>query len=241
MDKRWLLKDPPAETQVEQLSKAININLYLASILIQRGIIDFENAKNYFRPSLEHLHNPFLMKGMEKAVSRLKKAIDQQEKILIYGDYDVDGTTAVALVYSYLRKFYPNCDIYIPDRYAEGYGVSLAGVEWAEKNGYSLIIALDCGIKASEIVLLARRKGIDFIICDHHLPDDSVPDAVAVLDPKQKDCSYPCSELSGCGLGFKFMQGYARKYGVENDLFEYLDLVAVSIASDIVPIIDENR
>jgi single-stranded-DNA-specific exonuclease len=241
MDKRWLLKDPPAKTQVEQLSKAININLYLASILIQRGIIDFENAKNYFRPSLEHLHNPFLMKGMEKAVSRLKKAIDQQEKILIYGDYDVDGTTAVALVYSYLRKFYPYCEIYIPDRYAEGYGVSLNGIEWAEQNDYSLIIALDCGIKSSELVALAKLKGIDFIICDHHLPDESVPDAVAVLDPKQEDCLYPYQELSGCGLGFKLMQGYAQKHRDERELYEYLDLVAVSVASDIVPITGENR
>jgi single-stranded-DNA-specific exonuclease len=167
--------------------------------------------------------------------------LDADERILIYGDYDVDGTTAVALVYSYLRKFYPNCDIYIPDRYAEGYGVSLAGVEWAEANGYSLIIALDCGIKASEIVLLAKRKGIDFIICDHHLPDDAIPDAVAILDPKQHDCDYPCPDLSGCGLGFKFMHAFARRYRNENELMEYLDLVAVSIASDIVPIVDENR
>jgi single-stranded-DNA-specific exonuclease len=241
MDKRWLLKDPPAKTQVEELSKAININLHLASILIQRGIVDFENAKSYFRPSLEHLHSPFLMKGMEKAVARLKKAIDLQEKILIYGDYDVDGTTAVALVYSYLRKFYSHCEIYIPDRYAEGYGVSLNGIEWAEQNEYTLIIALDCGIKSSELVALAKLKGIDFIICDHHLPDDSVPDAIAVLDPKQEDCLYPYQELSGCGLGFKFMQGYAQKHRDERELYEYLDLVAVSVASDIVPITGENR
>jgi single-stranded-DNA-specific exonuclease len=241
MDKRWLLKDPPAKTQVEELSKAININLHLASILIQRGIVDFENAKNYFRPSLEQLHSPFLMKGMEKAVARLKKAIDLQEKILIYGDYDVDGTTAVALVYSYLRKFYSHCEIYIPDRYAEGYGVSLNGIEWAEQNEYTLIIALDCGIKSSELVALAKLKGIDFIICDHHLPDDSVPDAIAVLDPKQEDCLYPYQELSGCGLGFKFMQGYAQKHRDERELYEYLDLVAVSVASDIVPITGENR
>ncbi len=241
MDKRWLLKEPPADEQITTLSKIININSYLASILIQRGIEDFEGAKSFFRPSLEQLHNPFLMKGMEKAVARLRTAINANEKILIYGDYDVDGTTSVALVYSYLRNFYPHCEIYIPDRYAEGYGVSLAGIEWAELRDYTLIIALDCGIKSSELVNLATLKGIDFIICDHHLPDDSVPNAIAVLDPKQEDCLYPYQELSGCGLGFKFMQGYAQKHRDEREVYEYLDLVAVSIASDIVPITGENR
>jgi len=181
------------------------------------------------------------MKDMEKAVTRLKTAVDLKEKILIYGDYDVDGTTAVSLVYSYLSKFHFNCEVYIPDRYAEGYGVSQAGVEWAEENGFSLIIALDCGIKAMEMVGLANHKGIDFIICDHHLPDENIPNAIAVLDPKQKDCQYPYSELSGCGLGFKLIQAFARRYGDETEIFEYLDLVAVSIASDIVPITDENR
>lgn len=241
MDKRWLFKDIPPQDQIERLSKAINTNRYLTAVLLQRGISDFDSAKKYFRPSLADLHDPFLMKDMDKAVKRLKAALDDEEKILIYGDYDVDGTTAVALVYRYLRKFYPGCDVYIPDRYAEGYGVSLAGVEYAAANGYSLIIALDCGIKSSELVRLADHKGIDFIICDHHLPGDSIPNAVAVLDPKRSDCAYPCGELSGCGLGFKLMQAYARLYRDEREVFEYLDLVAVSIASDIVPIVDENR
>jgi single-stranded-DNA-specific exonuclease len=241
MVKRWLYKEIPPREQVEELSKAINTNSYLTSILFQRGIHDFDEAKKFFRPTLDDLHDPFLMKDMEKAVRRLKKALDSEEKILIYGDYDVDGTTAVALVYSYLRKFYPNCEVYIPDRYAEGYGISLAGIDWAEQNGYSLIIALDCGIKSFELVLLATQKGIDFIICDHHLPEESVPGAIAVLDPKQKDCGYPCPDLSGCGLGFKFMQAYAKRYRDEKELYNFLDLVAVSIASDIVPITDENR
>lgn len=241
MVKRWLYREIPPRERVEALSKAINTNAYLSTVLMQRGIGDFESAKKFFRPSLEDLHNPFLMKDMDKAVKRLKSAIDNDEKILIYGDYDVDGTTAVSLVYSYLRKFYPNCEVYIPDRYSEGYGVSLAGIEWAEQNGYSLIIALDCGIKSFELVRLAQQKGIDFIICDHHLPEETVPTAVAVLDPKQEDCNYPCRELSGCGLGFKLMQAYARLYRDEKDLYQFLDLVAVSIASDIVPIVDENR
>lgn len=241
MVKRWLNKELPEGEKVQALSASINVNRYISSILLQRGITDFDNAKKFFRPSLENLHDPFLMKDMQKAVSRLKKAIDGDERILIYGDYDVDGTTAVALVYSYLRKFYPNCEIYIPDRYAEGYGVSLAGIEYAEANGFSLIIALDCGIKSFELVRVATQKGIDFIICDHHLPEETVPGAVAVLDPKQEDCDYPCAELSGCGLGFKLVQAYARRYRDENEVFNYLDLVAVSIASDIVPIVDENR
>ncbi|WP_276368116.1 single-stranded-DNA-specific exonuclease RecJ [Chryseolinea sp. H1M3-3] len=241
MNKRWVIKELPEKTQIELLSQAININSYLAAILIQRGTADFESARNYFRPSLKELHNPFLMKGMEKAVTRLKKAIDSKEKILIYGDYDVDGTTSVALVYSYLSKFYPHCEVYVPDRYAEGYGISLAGVEYAEQQNFTLVIALDCGIKSSELVDLATLKGIDFIICDHHLPGDDIPNAVAVLDPKQETCDYPYSELSGCGLGFKFMQGFAQKHRFEHELYEYLDLVAVSIASDIVPITGENR
>jgi single-stranded-DNA-specific exonuclease len=241
MNKRWLVKQLPEKQQIEELSQAININAYLAAILIQRGVADFETAKNYFRPSLNELHNPFLMKGMERAVARLKKAIDSQEKILIYGDYDVDGTTSVALVFSYLKKFYLKCEIYIPDRYAEGYGISLMGIEYAEQHDFTLIIALDCGIKSTELVDIATLKGIDFIICDHHLPDESIPNAVAVLDPKQENCEYPYHELSGCGLGFKFMQGFAQKHRNEHEVFEYLDLVAVSIASDIVPITGENR
>jgi len=241
MEKRWLVKDIPARAQVELLSKAININMYLAAILLQRGVTDFDDAKNFFRPSLEALHDPFLMRDMDRAIDRLRQAIESGEKILIYGDYDVDGTTAVSLVFSYLRTFYANCEVYIPDRYAEGYGISLTGIEWADEHGYTLIIALDCGIKSAELVNVAKRKGIDFIICDHHLPDDSIPDAVAVLDPKRKDCSYPYKELSGCGIGFKLMQAYARRHRKEQELYEYLDLVAVSIASDIVPITGENR
>ena len=241
MVKRWLYKDAPATEKVEVISKAINVNPYLAGVLVQRGISEFDQAKKFFRPTLNDLHDPFLMKDMDRAVNRLKRALDNEEKILIYGDYDVDGTTAVALVYSYLHNFYPGCDIYIPDRYAEGYGVSLAGIEYAHENGFTLIIALDCGIKSFELVSLAKQKGIDFIICDHHLPEETVPVAVAVLDPKQESCNYPCPDLSGCGLGFKFMQAYAKRYRDEKELFKYLDLVAVSIASDIVPITDENR
>lgn len=241
MNKRWLQREIPPTELIQALSKAININMYLATVLVQRGITDFDSAKKFFRPSLDQLHDPFLMKGMEDAVERLKLAIDNREKILIYGDYDVDGTTSVALVFRYLHTFYQNCEIYVPDRYAEGYGVSLAGIEYAEDNNFSLIIALDCGIKSTELVNLATKKGIDFIICDHHLPDEFIPSAVAVLDPKQTNCPYPYKELSGCGIGFKFIQAFARRYRHETDVFEYLDLVAVSIASDIVPITGENR
>ena len=241
MQKRWIYKTTPPAEQVEALSKAININYYLSTILLQRGINDFDSAKNFFRPSLDHLHDPFLLKDMDHAVDRLKSAIDKNEKILIYGDYDVDGTTAVALVFSYVKSFYPNCEFYIPDRYAEGYGVSEAGVIWAEENNFTLIIALDLGIKASDMVTLATHKGIDFIICDHHLPGGDIPNAVAVLDPKRDDCDYPYKELSGCGLGFKLIQAFSRKYRNEEEILDYLDLVVVSIASDIVPITDENR
>lgn len=241
MEKRWIYKEAPPREAVEKLSNEININPHLATVLVQRGTDSFEAAKNYFRPSLDHLHDPLLMKDMQHAVDRLKRAIDAEEKILIYGDYDVDGTTAVALVYSYLRQFYPHGEVYIPDRHKEGYGVSQAGVEWADENGYTLIIALDCGIKASDMVVLADHKGIDFIICDHHLPDEKIPNAVAVLDPKRKDCQYPYKELSGCGLGFKLIQAFARQHRKEEEVYQFLDLVAVSIASDIVPITGENR
>jgi len=241
MEKRWIYNAIPAAEKITALGKVLNINPYLAAILLQRGISDFESGKKFFRPSLDELHDPFLMKDMASAVSRLKTAIDENEKILIYGDYDVDGTTAVSLVFSYLKSFYSSCDFYIPDRYAEGYGVSEVGVKWAEQNGFTLIIALDLGIKAGDMVRLATIKGIDFIICDHHLPGGDIPNAVAVLDPKQEDCAYPFTELSGCGLGFKLLQAFARKYRDEKEIFEYLDLVAVSIASDIVPIIGENR
>jgi single-stranded-DNA-specific exonuclease len=241
MHKRWLLKPTPPHEQIESLSKAINLNWYLSTILIQRGITTYQAAKTFFRPTLDSLHDPFLMKDMDRAVSRIKEAILQNEKILIYGDYDVDGTTAVSLVFRFLRRFYAECDVYIPDRYSEGYGVSLTGIEWAEQNHYSLIIALDCGIKSIELVNIARLKGIDFIICDHHLPDEALPDAVAVLDPKRKDCPYPYKELSGCGIGFKLVQACATHLGREENLSDYLDLVAVSIAADIVPITGENR
>jgi single-stranded-DNA-specific exonuclease len=241
MERRWIYCSIPSVKQVSEFGKALNINSHLASILLQRGISDFESAKKFFRPSLDQLHDPFLMKDMEHAVSRLKKAIDNNEKILIYGDYDVDGTTAVSLVFSYLKSFNVDCDFYIPDRYSEGYGVSEAGIKWAEENGFTLIIALDLGIKSVDMVTLAGIKGIDFIICDHHLPGGDIPNAIAVLDPKREDCDYPFKELSGCGLGFKFLQAFARKHRDENELVNYLDLVAVSIASDIVPINGENR
>ncbi len=241
MQKRWIYKPMPSAQEVEMLSNSINVNGYLSTVLWQRGIRDYESAKSFFRPTLDQLHDPFLLKDMDHAVKRLREAIDRNEKILIYGDYDVDGTTAVALVYSYLRKFYPNCNFYIPDRSSEGYGVSEAGIIWAEENNFSLIIALDLGIKAADMVTLARHKGIDFIICDHHLPGGEIPNAVAVLDPKRDDCEYPFKELSGCGLGFKLIQAFAQKFRSQEEVYEYLDLVVVSIASDIVPISGENR
>jgi single-stranded-DNA-specific exonuclease len=241
MEKRWIYNPLPSTQDISELGKKLNVNSYLTAILLQRGIVDFESAKNFFRPTLDHLHDPFLMQDMEKAVTRLKKAIDSNEKILIYGDYDVDGTTAVAVVYSYLKKFYPHCDFYIPDRYSEGYGVSETGIIWAEQNGFTLIISLDLGIKAADMVTMAGHKGIDFIICDHHLPGGEIPNAVAVLDPKRNDCSYPFNELTGCGLGFKLIQAFAKRFKDEKEVLEYLDLVAVSIASDIVPVNGENR
>ncbi|NOT75174.1 MAG: single-stranded-DNA-specific exonuclease RecJ [Cyclobacteriaceae bacterium] len=241
MVKRWIYKNIPEQQQIDDLSKSININSHLSSILLQRGIKNYDEAKNFFRPALEDLHDPFLMKDMDKAVVRMKAAIDNKEKILVYGDYDVDGTTSVSLVYSYLKSFYSFIDFYIPDRYAEGYGVSEAGILWAAENNFKLIIALDLGIKASDMVVLADDHGIDFIICDHHLPDKKIPRAVAVLDPKQDDCHYPFKELSGCGIGFKLLQAFARRYADEKVLKDYLDLVVVSIAADIVPINGENR
>lgn len=241
MIKRWERKPIPNQHTIDALSNSINVNPYLATILAQRGITTFDQAKKFFRPSMDHLHDPFLMMDMDKAVDRLQTAITQQEKILIFGDYDVDGTTSVALVYSYLSNFYPNCDFYIPDRAKEGYGVSKEGIVWADENGFSLIIALDLGIKSADMVVLADHKGIDFIICDHHLPGEELPKATAVLDPKRKDCQYPFQELSGCGLGFKLIQAYARRYRDEAEIVKYIDLVAVSIASDIVPVDGENR
>jgi single-stranded-DNA-specific exonuclease len=241
MLKRWIAKPTPDPEVVKTLGHQLNLNPTLTAILVQRGVDTFEKAKNFFRPALTDLHDPFLMKDMDKAVDRLHRAILGNEKILIYGDYDVDGTTAVALVFRYLQGFYPSCEYYVPNRYSEGYGVSQEGIDYAVANQFRLIITLDCGIKASDKVQFANLHQIDFIICDHHLPDADIPNAVAVLDPKREDCTYPYSELSGCGLGFKLIQAYAQKHRTESDVFDYLDLVAVSIASDIVPITGENR
>jgi single-stranded-DNA-specific exonuclease len=240
-EKKWIRRPMPTRELLAEFSQQLNLNTYLTAILLQRGIDTVDKAKDFFRPSLKHLHDPFLMKDMEAAVDRLRSALISNEKILIYGDYDVDGTTAVALVYRYLRGLKAKCEIYIPDRNKEGYGISQAGVEWAAENNFSLVIALDCGIKASDMVMLGSHKGLEFIICDHHLPDDKIPNAVAVLDPKREDCPYPYKELSGCGLGFKLLQGYASRYEDESTILQYIDLVAVSIASDIVPITGENR
>ncbi len=242
MTKRWNYKERSPLEDIDHLSKEINVNPILSSILLQRGIRNFDEAKHYFRPSLNDLHDPFLMKDMDKAVGRMQLAIQNQEKILVYGDYDVDGTTSVALVYDFISKIYEHVEYYIPDRYTEGYGVSLQAIDWAESQGFDLIISLDCGIKAVEKIKLAKEKGIDFIVCDHHRPGDILPPAYAVLDPKREDCSYPFKELSGCGVGFKLLQAYCMQTGMPKEtLYAYLDLVAVSIASDIVPIVDENR
>jgi len=242
MKKRWNYKEAGNPSTVEGLMNSLGIDRILANLLAQRGIETYEQAKKFFRPALEDLYDPFLMKGMQEAVARIEKAIAAGEKILVYGDYDVDGTTAVALVYSFLRKYVNSVATYIPDRYSEGYGISYTGIDFAIEQGYSLVIALDCGIKAVEKVEYAQQKGVDFIICDHHLPGDSIPKAAAVLDPKQPDCNYPFKELSGCGVGFKLMQGFCQVKGISPlELYPLLDLVAVSIASDIVPVIDENR
>ncbi len=242
MKKKWVIKDRAQSDLIAGLSKQLNINPILANLLIQRGHGSFEKAKEFFRPSLSSLHDPFLMEDMEKAIDRIDTAIKQNENILIYGDYDVDGTTAVALVFTFLKKRYNNLDFYIPDRYKEGYGVSTRGIEWASENNFTLIIALDCGIKSIDKIALAKSKGIDFIICDHHRPGNKIPAAIAVLDPKRSDCNYPYKELSGCGVGFKLIQGYAKKHNIPfEELEDYLDLVAISIAADIVPITGENR
>ncbi|EAZ82215.1 single-stranded-DNA-specific exonuclease RecJ [Algoriphagus machipongonensis] len=242
MEYVWKQKPRATGTLVEQLGREINVNPILANMLINRGVDNFDTAKNYFRPSLSKLHDPFLMKDMTEAIERIEKAIQQDEKILVYGDYDVDGTTAVALVYSYLQSFYSKVDFYIPDRYKEGYGISSKGVRFAAENNYKLIIALDCGIKAIEKVALAKELGVDFIICDHHTPGDELPQAVAVLDAKRKDCEYPYKELSGAGVGFKLIQAHAKIREIEESaLYAYLDLLVVSIAADIVPITGENR
>lgn len=242
MIKRWVLKKEGNPEHVKHLSKELNLDKCLANLLAQRGIASFNEAKAFFRPQLSALHDPFLMKDMDKAIARIDKAINNKEKILIYGDYDVDGTTAVALVYTFIRKYYKKVDFYIPDRYSEGYGISYQSIDFAEENESKLVIALDCGIKAVEKIEYANKKGIDYIIADHHRPGDTLPNAQAVLDAKRPDCEYPYKELSGCGVGFKLIQAYAQKNNIPFEkLHQYLDLVAISIASDIVPITGENR
>lgn len=239
---RWTLQPKPDAKQVTKLSEELSVDETIASLLLQRGVNTFEAAKEFFRPSLDQLHDPFLMQDMELAIARIETAIAAEENILVYGDYDVDGTTSVALLSSYLKSYYPNVATYIPDRYDEGYGISYQGIDFAEDNSFSLIIALDCGIKAIEKVAYASEKGIDFIICDHHRPGAELPKAIAVLDPKREDCSYPFKELCGCGVGFKLIQGLASKNGQKiEDLLLYLDLVATAIGADIVPIVGENR
>ncbi|MGN6394882.1 MAG: single-stranded-DNA-specific exonuclease RecJ [Mucilaginibacter sp.] len=242
MNKRWVVRDNPDHDDVRNLAAALNIDTILSTLLIHRGIKTFEDARLFFRPDSRHLHDPFLMAGMEQAVLRIEGAMAAGEKILIYGDYDVDGTTAVSLVYSFFKKYYDKLDYYIPDRYLEGYGISAKGIDYAADNNFTLIIALDCGIKSVDKVAYAGTRGIDFIICDHHLPGDELPAAVAILDPKQAHCEYPYKELSGCCIGFKLIQAYAQKNDIPFSEIEcYLDLVAISIACDIVHITGENR
>ena len=244
MNYKWKF-EPHTEEQREaaaKLSDELNISPIIAKMLIRRGISDVQDAKKYFRPQLHDLHDPFLMKDMDKAVDRLNEAMGRKERILVYGDYDVDGCTSVALVYRFLQQFYSNIDYYIPDRYEDGYGVSIQGVDYAAESGVKLVIVLDCGIKAIEEIAYAKTKGIDFIICDHHVPDDELPQAAAILNAKRKDATYPYKDLSGCGVGFKFMQAFAISNGINfSNLIPLLDMVAVSIASDIVPIMGENR
>lgn len=239
---RWTLKPKPAFHKVKDLASQLKVDELIATLLVQRGIETFEQAREFFRPSLNDLHNPYLMKDMGKAVSRIELAIANGENIMVFGDYDVDGTTAVSLVSSYLKSYYPNVATYIPDRYEEGYGISYKGIDYADDNGISLIIALDCGIKSIDHVIYAKERNIDFIICDHHRPGDILPEAVAVLDPKREDCSYPYDELCGCGVGFKLIQALGVNRGQTiHDLMIYLDLVATAIAADIVPMTGENR
>ncbi len=242
MEKRWAQVAEGEEAIIEELARELNIDQCLASILVQRGITNFEDARYFFRPTLTQLHDPFLMKDMEKAIIRITTALKNQEKIIVYGDYDVDGTTAVALTYSFFSQFTDQIAYYIPDRHQEGYGISTAGIDFAKENGFTLIIALDCGIRSIDKIDYANSLNIDFIICDHHLPGDKLPDAVAVLDPKRNDCEYPFKELSGCGIGFKLAQAYCQANDLPDERYEqYLDLCMVSIAADIVPIVDENR
>lgn len=243
MEKRWVLKQKGDANLVSGIAGALGIEYALAELLVQRGITNFEEAKAFFRPDLSQLHDPFLLNDMDKAIARIAEAKSAEQKIMVYGDYDVDGTTAVSLVYAFLKENgFKNLDYYIPDRYSEGYGISYKGIDFAHEQGFKLIIALDCGIKAVDKIAYATEKGIDFIICDHHRPGDELPAAVAVLDAKRHDSTYPFDELSGCGVGFKLIQAYALTYGIAfESLYKFLDLVTISIASDIVPIIGENR
>jgi single-stranded-DNA-specific exonuclease len=242
MQKRWAEIPLTTPELIPELQASLQINEVLARLLVLRGVHNYDEARDFFRPNIHHLHDPFLMQDMEHAIERIEQAIAQQEKILVYGDYDVDGTTAVALVYRFFSKYYNQLEYYIPDRYLEGYGISYKGIDYAAENNFNLIIALDCGIKSVDHVAYAKEKGVEFIICDHHLPGEHLPDAVAVLDPKRSDCSYPYKELAGCGIGFKLIQAYTQKNDLPfEDLEAYLDLVAVSIAADIVPIDGENR
>lgn len=242
MEKRWVQVDQEENETSERLAHELNIDQCLANILVQRGITTFEEARYFFRPQIAQLHDPFLMKDMEQAIERITTALQNEEHILVYGDYDVDGTTAVALTYSFFSQFTSNIAYYIPDRHKEGYGISTAGIDFAKENGFTLIIALDCGIRSVDKIAYANTLNIDFIICDHHLPGDELPDAVAVLDPKRADCEYPFKELSGCGIGFKLAQAYCQINNLPDQHYEqYLDLCMVSIAADIVPIVDENR
>ncbi len=242
MSKRWVTRECDRQDLVEKLASSLNIDAVLSTLLVQRGIASFPEARDFFRPSLDNLHDPFLIKDMDLAIERIERAFEKNERILVYGDYDVDGTTSVALVYSFLNQIHQNIDFYIPDRFTEGYGVSFEGIDHASNTNVSLIIALDCGVKANSQINYALEKGIDFIVIDHHRPSDELPKAVAVLDPKRADCQYPYKELSGCGLGFKLAQAYYQKHRMPFEkLEEYLDLVVVSIAADVVPITGENR
>lgn len=242
MEYKWRIRDKAPEQVVKTLGTEINVNPTLANMLVNRGIDSFSKAKEYFRPDLDKLHDPFLMKDMHEAVQRLVLAIERNEKILVYGDYDVDGTTSVAMVYGFLSQFYPHVEFYIPDRYKEGYGISEKGVRYAAENNFKLVISLDCGIKAIDKVALAKALGVDFVICDHHTPGIALPEAIAILDPKRIDCLYPYKELSGCGVGFKLLQAFSIFTNSDPaKVMGYLDLLAISIAADIVPITGENR
>ncbi len=241
MEKRWnILKADPAT--VAALQEQLKISPILCELLVQRGIVDFDAAKKFFRPQIEHLHSPWLMKDMKKAVERIQTAFEKEEKILVYGDYDVDGTTSVATLYQFLKDLSPNIDYYIPHRYKEGYGISKIGIDFAKENGFNLIISVDCGIKSTELIAYAKELGMDFVICDHHLPDPIIPPAVAILNPKQIDCTYPFKELCGCGVVFKLITALAETYQLPSESYlQYLDLVMTAIAADIVPVVDENR